>query len=101
MKAPEITVKLYIHFNTHLEKVEAVACDMSHLQGWILLGTHDVTIPVPPYSPIDLIDRQIESLKNQQSNVLADSLAKDRDIEKEIQRLLSIKEGANSDHLNN
>ncbi|WP_440864552.1 hypothetical protein [Symbiopectobacterium purcellii] len=99
MKAPEITVKLYIHFNIHLEKVDALTCDMSQMQGWILLGTHDVTIPVPLYSPVDLIDRQIESLKNQQSNVLADSLAKDRDIEKEIQRLLCIKEGANSEHL--
>lgn len=63
MKAPEITVKLYIHFNIHLEKVEAVACDMSHLQGWILLGTHDVTIPVLPHTPIDLIDRQIVTQK--------------------------------------
>ncbi|EHD22100.1 MULTISPECIES: hypothetical protein [Brenneria] len=92
MKAPDITeieVTLYFHQCPYSKNIVVTTCDMSQ-QGYTLLGTHTDTFPVPQVSPVDLINLQIDTLKNQQQKILADAQIKAGELEDKIQRLLCI-----------
>ncbi|MCL2899759.1 hypothetical protein [Brenneria tiliae] len=92
MKAPDITeieVTLYFHQCPHSKNIVVTTCDMSQ-QGYTLFGTCAVTAPVPQVSPADLVNLQVENLKNQQQKILADAQVKAGELEDKIQRLLCI-----------
>lgn len=93
MKALQIPVTLYIHANVSRfaeQKITVLTADMSEFPEYVLLETRQIIIDVDQPEPIDLIGKQVETLRAQKERIAASSHQQQILIDDQIQQLLCI-----------
>lgn len=90
MKAPDITVKLYIHHNRFNPAPFVATCDMSQWNGFTLIEVREITIPAPQLSADDLKNKYVEQLRRQQSSIIESAHVQASEIEDQIKTLQCI-----------
>ncbi|MEQ6971343.1 hypothetical protein [Pectobacterium polaris] len=89
MKAPEITITLYLHLSAYTSKPLIGTCDMSQY-GHALISTCEVSVPFPEVTPEYLAERKMSALREQQQKVLSDAQTKANELEDQVQKLLCL-----------
>ncbi|AFC22460.1 hypothetical protein F396_gp08 [Pectobacterium phage ZF40] len=89
MKAPEITITLYIHLNAFKPEPLICTCDMSQF-GHALISTCEVSVPFPEVTPEYLAERKMSALREQQQKILSDAQTKANELEDQVQKLLIV-----------
>lgn len=82
--------KIYIHRNTNLwstEKLMVSGCDLSNMDGYILLGSHEVELEIPD---VDETALMVANLQGKITKVRAESEAAINALNSQIQELLAI-----------
>ncbi|RNM07736.1 hypothetical protein [Dickeya undicola] len=90
MKAPDITVKLYIHHNQFNPAPFVATCDMSQWNGFTLVEVIEITIPAPILSGADVAQKRIEQLRSRQLDIINSAHAQAAEIEDQIKTLQCI-----------
>lgn len=95
MEALPIQARLYIHYitNSFLDNKYLVStCDMSqnYPDQYVLLETRDITLTIGQPDAFDIIDRQVNQLRNQKEELAAESHRQQALLDDKIQQLLCI-----------
>ncbi|ATZ95329.1 hypothetical protein [Dickeya fangzhongdai] len=90
MKAPDITVKLYIHHNQFNPVPFVATCDMSRWSGLTLIDVREITIPAPQLSAGEITQKCVEQLRRQQSSIIDSAHVQASAIEDRIKNLQCI-----------
>jgi len=84
------TFKIYIHKNMNSwadQKLMVSGCDLSNMDSYILLGSHDVELEIPD---VDEKQLMVAKLESQIAGLQADSECKITALRGQIQELLAI-----------
>jgi len=73
------TIKTQLFIHNGFDDKPFIATDNMRSYGFVLLGTHDVEVPVPE---VDFFEAEIESLKEQAAEALDKALALQKKAEK-------------------
>lgn len=90
MKAPDITVKLYIHHNKFNPAPFVATCDMSQWSGFTLIDVREITIPAPQLSKDELTRLCVDQLRRRQSGIIDSAHVQTLAIEDQIKTLQCI-----------
>lgn len=92
MEAHTIPVTLYVHFNTFTNNYFVATCDMSKSapDRYVLLEKREISFALDIPDPFSLIALQVDQLRRQKEQILAEAHLRQAEIDDKIQQLLCI-----------